>query len=470
MKPESPSPTKRERKPSSRARANGSAAKPAGIVAGLMPLAVPIGRLHELEGNPRRGDVPAVARSLAEFEQRKPIVARLDGTVIAGNHTLKAARELGWGEVAVVFVDDDDARAKAYALADNRTAELGGYDDEALLALIAEVQEGDAALMAATGWSDTDVLALKAGLRSPVLLVDADVVPEHAPALSKPGDVWLLGDHRVMCGSSTDPADVGKLMAGRVPQSMVTDPPYGVDYGTAVEFRRQMGKKQRPKSDSHVAGDGIDEVRALWDAAFPLWVPLLAKKGSAVYCWAAAGRQQIELGEALEAAGLAVHGSVIWVKSSFSFSRSDHKYRHEPAWICAPEDAELDVVPPDLEHAAAWYGWRSDGTHDWFGPNNESSVWEYPRPSRSPEHPTQKPVELIRRCVRNVTAFGGLVVDPFLGSGTTVIAAYLESRVCFGMELKGHYVDVICKRWQQATGVVPVLEASGAPHDFLVAS
>lgn len=130
------------------------------IAEGLAGLATPIETLHEFEGNPRRGDVPAVARSLAQFTQRKPIVAKRDGTVIAGNHTLRAARELGWSEVAVVFVDDDDATAKAYALADNRTAELGGYDDEALLTLIAEVQEGDAALMAATGWSESDLAVL----------------------------------------------------------------------------------------------------------------------------------------------------------------------------------------------------------------------------------------------------------------------------------------------------------------------
>lgn len=440
------------------------------IAAGLAPLVVPIARLRPLPGNPNRGDVAAVARSLAQFGQRKPVVARLsDDVVTAGNTTLLAARdELGWNELAVVFVDDDEATSVAWALADNRTAQLGSTNSPALLAFIDAIEAENAALLQATGWSDADIAELRAGLSEPVLLRDADEVPRSAPAVSRLGDVWLLGGHRVMCGSATDPVAVDKLMAGRLASSMVTDPPYGIGYGSTVEYRRRMGKQQRPEDDSHIVNDESAEAHDLWAESFPLWVPLLERKGSAVYCWAAAGPEQLLLGQALEDAGLTIHGSIVWVKSSFSFSRADHKYAHEPAWVAAPgagEPIPVDLAA-DLDHAPAWYGWRSDGTHDWIGPNNETSVWEYPRPARSPDHPTQKPVDLIRRCIRNVTPFGGIVVDPFLGSGSAVLAAYLEARVCYGMELKPRYVDVICRRFQEATGIRPKLERTGELHDF----
>lgn len=420
-----------------------------GIAADLAALATPVADLHLLPGNPRRGDVPAVARSLDAFGQRKPIVARRsDGVVIAGNHTLQAAQSLGWDAVAVVWVDDDDATAKAFALADNRTAELGGYDNEALVDLIAEVQAADEALLAATGWDGTDLDKLLADLAAqqlpPALAGDPDDVPPSAPAKTGPGDVWLLGSHRLMCGDSTSPTDVDKLLAGREADAMVTDPPYGVDYGDTVEFRRSLGLPQRPTEHSHVRNDGLMDALTLWDACFPLWVPRLRRKGSAVYCWGPGGPQQIDLGVALRNAGVQIHGSVIWVKSSFSFSRADHKYQHEPCW----------------------YGWRADGTHVWHGPNNESSVWEFPKPNRSPDHPTQKPLELIQRCVRNISPHAGLVLDPFLGSGTTLLAAHVEGRTCFGMEMEPKYCDVICKRWQLATGIKPIAEATGREHDF----
>lgn len=420
------------------------------IAADLAALASPVDQLALLPGNPRRGDVDAVARSLEAFGQRKPIVARRDGTVIAGNHTLQAAQQLGWPEIAVVWVDDDDVTARAFALADNRTAELGSYDDEALLALIADVRDADAEMLAATGWSDAAIQELVetvAAATLPPTIDDPDNIPASAPGITVPGDVWLLGPHRIMCGDSTSPSDIERLMAGREAQSMVTDPPYGVDYGDTVEFRRSLGLPQRPADNSHVKNDGLGDAMTLWGACFPLWMALLRRKGSAFYCWGPGGPPQIDLGVALRDAGGQIHGSVIWVKSSFSFSRADHKYQHEPCW----------------------YGWRSGGTHDWCGPNNETSVWEYAKPSSSPDHPTQKPVELIRRCVRNITAPGGLCVDPFLGSGTTLIAAHLEGRVCFGMEMEPKYVDVVCRRWQEATGILPIAESTGNEHSFVEA-
>lgn len=202
------------------------------IASGLIGLAVPIDSLHQLPGNPRRGDVDAVAASLERFGQRKPIVVDDDGTIIAGNHTWAAARQLGWDEIAAVRVSDDPATAKAYAMADNRTAELGGYDEAALLDLIRDVGEVDASLLADTGWDDASVQDLidriDPGL--PDDPPDDDAPEPPAEPRSRLGDVWILGAHRVVVGDSTDTGAFEALMGQETASCVWTDPPYGVAY------------------------------------------------------------------------------------------------------------------------------------------------------------------------------------------------------------------------------------------------
>lgn len=183
----------------------------------LRGLAYPTDELQLLPGNPRRGNVEAVARSLEAFGQRKPVVARRgDRVVIAGNHTLQAARALGWAEIAVVWVDDDEVTSKAFALADNRTAELGDYDESLLAELIGEVGSVDSELLAASGWSEDAVAELVASLEPEALPVvgDLDDLPDQVISKSMLGDVWLLGQHRVMCGDSTNSTDLDRLMGG----------------------------------------------------------------------------------------------------------------------------------------------------------------------------------------------------------------------------------------------------------------
>ena len=195
------------------------------IIDGLQPLATEIGKLKLLPGNPRKGDIQAVARSLEAFGQRKPIVA--------GNHTLQAAQSLGWDKIAVVFVEDDEAKAKAYALADNRTAELGGYDSQALFEMITDVQLLDKELFAATGWDNDDLAELLATLeleQLPAAFTDPDDVPDRSPSKTIEGDIWLLGPHRVLCGNATQPTDIEKVLAGELAAYVFTDPPYNVAY------------------------------------------------------------------------------------------------------------------------------------------------------------------------------------------------------------------------------------------------
>jgi DNA modification methylase len=291
------------------------------IAAGLQSLAHPVAELHLLAGNPRRGDVDAVARSLERFGQRKPIVARRDGTVVAGNHTLQAVQRLGWPEIAVVWVDDDDATAKAFALADNRTAELGSYDDEALAAMVAEVGAVDMELVGAAGYSDADLAALLgkvnpvAGIDAPAALTEPDAVPElPTDAQSKLGDLWLLGPHRVMCGDTTDPIAVRRLIGADVASLIHADPPYG------------MGKEADGVLNDNLYGSKLDQFQMRWWNA---WLPFLTDNGSA-YIWGNAPDlwRLWWVGGLSNDADLLVRNEIVWDKGNGIGMRSagEHSY------------------------------------------------------------------------------------------------------------------------------------------------
>jgi site-specific DNA-methyltransferase (adenine-specific) len=404
------------------------------ILGDLAGLAANVDDLRPLPGNPRRGDVAAVARSLHAFGQRKPIVARRDGTVIAGNHTLAAAKSLGWDRIAVVRVDDDDATAKAYSLADNRTAELGGYDEAELATLIGEVQDADVELLAATGWTDADLDALLAKMEPEVLptaLSDPDDVPQMgAKPVSAVGDVWQLGPHRLAVGDSTDVGVWDRLLGGSKADMVWTDPPYGVSY---------VGKTADALT---IENDGLDEgelgefLRAAFGAALTA-----TKPGAAWYVAGPAGPLHLVFGNLLHELGV-LRQTLIWVKDQFVMGRSDYHYRHEPIY----------------------YGWSPGAAHRELPDRTQDSVFEIARPKSSKLHPTMKPVELISTHIANSATRDGIVVDPFGGSGSTLIAAHVTGRVARLIELDPRYADVICRRYQEHTGTKPVRD--GAPYDF----
>jgi site-specific DNA-methyltransferase (adenine-specific) len=393
------------------------------IVSGLEPLAADIDALQLLPGNPRRGDVAAVARSLDAFGQRKPIVALRDGTVIAGNHTLQAAQSLGWDKIAVVWVDDDDATAKAFALADNRTAELGDYDDQALADLIAAVAEADADLLAASGWTSDDLTELLATLEPeqlPTVLTDPDDVPDAPPAKTVPGDVWLLGAHRLVCGDSTSPTDVDKLMGGGKADMVFTDPPYGVDY-VAMRGSRK------------IANDGdMDVAERVTREALSL-----ASSSVAFVCcnW----RSLTMTVDAMLDAGMAPKACIVWDKQRRVQNLDRFAKQHEFILYAGP------------------YGGN---------PTIDVDVWQIAR-DFDPDHPTPKPVELVERAISAASNSGDVVLDPFGGSGSTLIACHQTGRVARLMELDPRYVDVICRRFQEHTGILPIAESTGREHDFM---
>jgi hypothetical protein len=404
------------------------------IVADLAPLATPLDDVALLEGNPRVGDVDAIARSLAAFGQRKPVVAnRATGEVIAGNHTVRAARQLGWDEVAVVWVDDDPTTAHAFALADNRTAELGGYDDAALAALIAEVHDADEELLAATGWSGDDLQELLDRLEpTPVLAGDPDEVPEAAPAVTAPGDVWRLGDHRLVCGDSSVPATFDTLLGGEAVGCILTDPPYGIDLDT--DYGQMPNGSVKARITKRTPGSTFRPVvhdDRPFDASF-------------------------------------LRSTFADVAEQFWFG-ADY-YRHT-------------LSPDDMD--GSWLVWdkRNEATDVVIGSGFEL-IWSATRHKRVllrwfwlggmnvPEghnrmHPTQKPSALLAEILNRWAPASCIVLDPFAGSGSTLIACHQTGRVARLVEIDPHYCDVICKRFEQATGIVPVLEATGEERSFL---
>jgi 16S rRNA G966 N2-methylase RsmD len=405
----------------------------------LNALAIPLERLDSLPGNPRKGDVDAVARSYSTFGQRKPIVARRNGDrgiVIAGNHQLAAARQLGWSEIAVVWTDDDDETAAAFALADNRTAELGGYDDEALAAMISSVE--DAELLAATGWSEDAIEELMASLdpeQLPPALSDPDDVPDPPKdPVSAFGDLWLLGPHRLLCGDSTNPDHLALVTDEVEPGIVYTDPPYGiaivndsgkVGHAVGTPFGGgKVGKVIPTTKYLPVAGDDTTDVAR---DAFTL---LMASYPKAAHVW--------------------------WGGNHFAASAS---LPDSPCWLV------WDKETGDNTFADAELAWTNhDGAvrvlrHMWNGMLRATE-----RGKRV--HPTQKPVALAEWAfgVVDKDASRRTVLDVFGGSGSTLIAAHQTQRTAYVIEMEPSYADVICRRYQEHTGTKPTRD--GVPHDF----
>jgi site-specific DNA-methyltransferase (adenine-specific) len=327
------------------------------------------------------------------------------------------ARSLGWSEIAANVEALDDASAVAFMLADNRTADLGGYDDSVLAAILAEQET--AANLAATGYDADDVAAILAAAQIADTR-DADAappLPEPADLYVEPGDLWALGHHRLLCGDATDPAAVARLMGSDTVDLLWTDAPYGCAYTgkTAAALK--------------IANDdlGIEGTRKLVAAALAL-VPL--RPGGAFYLASPAGPGHLAFLLALADADLTVHQTLVWLKNTLVLGHSDYHYRHEPIL----------------------YGWKPGAAHTFRGDRRQDSVWEIARPARSENHPTIKPVELVELAIRNSCAPGDTVADPFVGSGTTIIAAERTDRRCLAMEIDPRYAQVAIERWQSFTG------------------
>jgi DNA modification methylase len=391
----------------------------------LRPLAIPIASLNLDPANARRHpekNLDAIRSSLAQFGQRKPLVVQRTGMVVrAGNGTLLAAKALGWTEIAAVVIDDDNATAMQFAIADNRTAELAEWDDQVLGQLLHGMDE---ATRRVVGFDEVDFEALARSLQAP--LIEGEVQEPAATASTRPGDLWVLGSHRLLCGDSAKPENVARLLGGARPFLMVTDPPYGVDYDP--EWRKESGLNES-KSMGRVRNDD----RVDWTEAYRLF------PGDVAYVWHA-GRFAGDIAANLRTAEFDVRAQIIWRKQRFAISRGHYHWQHEPCW----------------------YAVREGRTSKWCGDRSQSTVWDISnRIEDHTEHSTQKPVECMARPVRNHGGKGDDVYDPFLGSGTTLVACEQLGRRCFGLELDPRYCDVIVARWEKATGRTATLDGDG---------
>ena len=385
----------------------------ANIIEQLLPLARPIDELQPDPANARTHgpkNLDAIKASLTRYGQRKPIVVRAaDMIVEAGNGTLEAAKALGWSEIAAVIVDDDPTTATGYAIADNRTAELAEWDDDALSKLLESVAEEIP--LDSLGF-DTDDLAelLGADPEDPAEDPGADEPP--AEPVSQRGEVYALGPHRLMCGDSTSAEDVAALLGGATPNLMVTDPPYGVEYDAIWRADAGLNARTGPR-----VGKVTNDDRADWREAWALF------PGAVAYVWHDATAKEVK--ESLKGEGLEARSQIIWAKARFAIGRGHYHWQHEPCW----------------------YAVRKGKTASWAGDRSQTTLWEIGLDKNlegDVKHSTQKPLECMERPIRN---HEGDVYDPFLGSGTTLIAAARQGRRCYGMEISPAYCDVIRKRW-----------------------
>jgi len=388
-------------------------------------------RIKPYEKNPRTLPDKAVAKvagSLKTFGFQKPIVVDEAGVIIAGHVVYKAAQQAGFTRVPVVISSLDAKAAKAYRLADNRTAQETDWLDDLLRQEVTALDD-DGFDLASLGFDDRELQKL---LSDDEEMARAEETPEPpANPVTVEGDVWLLGNHRIICGDSTKADVVDKVLAGVKPHLMVTDPPYGVKYDASWRDER-MGKTGVTGT---AKGKVLNDDRADWREAWALF------PGEVAYVWHADLHAR-EVVESLESCQFRMRAQIIWAKSSLAMSRGHYHFQHEPCWYAVRE--------------------KSGATAHWCGARDQSTLWKIDKPQKSETgHSTQKPVECMRRPIMNNSSPGQAVYEPFSGSGTTIIAGEMTGRHVYAIELNPAYVDVAVKRWQDFTGQKATLEGDG---------
>jgi DNA modification methylase len=367
--------------------------------------------------------VDKIAKSITEFGFTSPILVGDDNIIIAGHGRLLAAKQLGLETVPVIVLANlDETQRRALVIADNKLAEGAGWDEDILKMELSALEELD---------FDLDLLGFDVDEIEDLFadddqegLTDEDETPEvPEDPVSKLGDVWVLGNHRLLCGSATEIDQVDKLLNGELVEMTFTDPPYGVNYEGKTKDKLTI------KNDNL----GDDFYQFLYDAC----VNMLISTSGAIYI-AMSSSELGNLQRAFKEAGGKWSTFIIWAKNTFTLGRSDYQRQYEPIL----------------------YGWKEGNKHFWCGARDQGDVWNIKKPNKNDLHPTMKPVELVERAIKNSSKPKDLVFDPFGGSGTTLIACEKNNRQARLIELDPKYCDVIVKRWQEFTGNKATLQST----------
>ena len=399
-----------------------------------------IAALTAFSGNPRThsdAQIEQIAASIREFGWTNPILIDADNTIIAGHGRLAAASRLGLAQVPVIRLGHlSAAQRKALVIADNQLALNAGWDEGALSTLIREL-DAEKFELDLLGFDSSDLDRYLAGLDATNAaeaeegeLPEVPVVPT-----TRPGDLWILGNHRLLCGDATVMTDVERLMEGRLADMAALDPPYNVDYANASK-NKALAKDRRILNDA--LGDGFYQF--LYDTCVNL---LMVTKGACYVCMSSSELHTLQ--KAFTDAGGKWSTFIIWAKNTFTLGRADYQRQYEPIL----------------------YGWKQGADHFWCGARDQGDVWFVDKPRVNDLHPTMKPVELIERTIRNSSKSRDIVLDLFGGSGTTLIAAERTGRSSRLMELDPKYADVIVERWQNLTGQAAILEGEDRTYDDL---
>ena len=421
-------------------------------------------KINELKPHPKNprvhpdSAIDKLVRSIKEYGWTNPVLVSADGYVLAGHARLKAAEKAGISEVPVIYLPLEGAKAEAYLIADNRLQDETDWDYEKLKDLLQDLDTGEFDLEL-TGFDMGEIEDLMTQLHELGEIIEDEAPEPPEEPITKPGDLWILGKHRLLCGDSTKAKDVERLMNGEKADMVFTDPPYNVNYGDKAsmleEYLKGHSNVNSIKNDNM---DNDDFLRFL-TSAFENIYSALCPGGPFYICHAET--TGLEFRKAVLNSGLLLKQCLVWVKNSLVLGRQDYQWIHEPIL----------------------YGWKPGAAHKWYGGFNKTTVFEdrpnlrkmkkeelikfaeellegkhhttvirEDKPTKSAEHPTMKPVKLIGYLINNSSKIGDKVLDIFGGSGSTLIAAEQLDRICYIMELEPAYCDVIVKRWENFTG------------------
>ena len=381
---------------------------------------LPTAELKAATYNPRKALKPGdkeyekIKNSIVEFGYCEPVIVNADMTIIGGHQRVTVLKDLGYEEIECIVIAIDKTKEKALNIALNKIT--GEWNKELLADLIEDLQSSDFDI-AFTGFEPPEIEQLFNAVHDKKITEDDFDVDEELkkPTVAKAGDVWLLGNHRVICGDSTLPEIYETLMNGKKANMVLSDPPYGVD------VEETAGK---------IKNDNLadDEFYEFLFAAFVNMEQSMEQDGS-IYIFHADTKGLI-FRRAFDAAGFYLSGCCIWKKNSLVLGRSPYQWMHEPCL----------------------FGWKLGGKHNWYSDRKQTTIWEYDRPKSSKDHPTMKPVALMAYPIQNSSMSNCIVLDPFLGSGSTLIACEQTNRICYGIELDEKFVDVIVRRYIEQAG------------------